>query len=83
MKEDFIISFKIIGWVCIVAFFLVGCLLIHEIIYNNKAAHYCKEQGWDGFEKGVCYKIIPHESGIGTTKIVTGKVDVYNLREGK
>lgn len=55
-----------------------------EIEYRKELDEYCKTITYDGVEnlgkkawskdEYVCYKIIPHSSGVGTTKMYTGEI---------
>jgi len=57
-------------------------IIIGVLIREHQGKEYCINQGYDGYElecegfKGRCFKIIPHKSGLGTTKGYTGCVDI-------
>ena len=74
MKWDYIIVITVVI-LCVVAV----CIVLIQA-YNGalQCNDHCKKIGWEGHSivgGGSCYKKEPHESGVGTVMVYSGKIE--------
>ena len=68
-----VIGFCVILIICL-------CILLYDSVQGCKEG--CKKIGWDGYtlnDGGSCYKKEPHESGVGTVIVYSGKIECVDL----